>query len=145
MGRTGQADTALTGGCFCGLVAYEVTEPLRNGRACHCSRCRKAFSGASSAYAEVVPGAFRWTTDQQHVSVYQVDGTWGLAFCSRCGSTLAGLTGGTVHGITLGTVDGIPAWRSHSTSSSIPEPPGTTSGGDAPRYAEYPPAWKPGS
>ena len=49
--------TDVTGGCFCGRVRYRVDAPLRGGRSCHCSRCRKAFSGAGSAYAEVQPGS----------------------------------------------------------------------------------------
>ena len=49
---------ALTGGCFCGRVRYQITARLNAGRSCHCSRCRKAFSGAASAYAEVLPGSF---------------------------------------------------------------------------------------
>ena len=50
----------LTGGCFCGRARYRIDAPLRAARSCHCSRCRKAFSGAGSAYAEVAPGAFTW-------------------------------------------------------------------------------------
>src|SRR6185503_9072622 len=46
----------LTGGCFCGRVRYQIAAPLKAGRSCHCSRCRKAFSGAGSAYAEIEPG-----------------------------------------------------------------------------------------
>jgi hypothetical protein len=98
----------LTGGCFCGEVRYRIDAPLKAARSCHCSRCRKAFSGAGSAYAEVEPGAFSWVTGQNCVTRYESSPGWGLCFCNRCGSTLCGTHQGEVHGVTLGCVDGDP-------------------------------------
>ena len=57
----------LTGGCFCGRVRYQVNAPLGGSRSCHCSRCRKAFSGAGSAYAEVTPGSFSWISGVENL------------------------------------------------------------------------------
>ena len=62
----------MTGGCFCGQVRYEVSAPLGPARSCHCSRCRKAFSGAGSAYAEISPGSLSWTTGQDSLAFYRV-------------------------------------------------------------------------
>jgi hypothetical protein len=45
----GETQMTLTVGCFCGHVRYQISAPLRRTRSCHCSRCRKAFSGAGSA------------------------------------------------------------------------------------------------
>lgn len=99
---------ATTGGCFCGQVRYQVDAPLLNARSCHCSRCRKAFSGAGSAYAEVSPGAFTWTSGEDLLTQYATGPGWGMGFCSLCGTTLCGLHDGEVHGVTLGSVDGDP-------------------------------------
>jgi len=99
---------ALTGGCFCGQVRYQINAPLRAARSCHCSRCRKAFSGAGSAYAEVEPGAFAWLNGEESLTHYETMPGWGLCFCRHCGSTLCGVAGGEVHGVTLGSVDGDP-------------------------------------
>ena len=99
----------ITGGCICGAVTYEIAEPLRDARSCHCSRCRKTFSGQASAYAEVVPESFRWTAGEDVLTSYDVGNSMGLSFCSRCGSTLCGTYAGDVHGVTLGCVDGDPA------------------------------------
>lgn len=100
--------TLLTGGCFCGRVRYQISSPLRNARSCHCSRCRKAFSGAGSAYAEVEPGAFSWVEGEDSLTRYLSAQGWGLCFCRSCGTTLCGMHQDTVHGVTLGSVDGDP-------------------------------------
>jgi hypothetical protein len=98
----------LTGGCFCGKIRYEIDAPLSKARSCHCSRCRKAFSGAGSAYAEVAPGSFRWSSGEEGLVVYESQQGWGMSFCGTCGTTLCGVYGGQVHGVTLGSVDGDP-------------------------------------
>jgi hypothetical protein len=99
----------LMGGCFCGSVRYEIDGPLQNARSCHCSRCRKAFSGAASAFAELGDSStFRWAAGEDSVRQYQSEKDWGLGFCMVCGSTLCGFYQGKVMGVTLGTVDGNP-------------------------------------
>ena len=67
---------AVTGGCFCGAVRYAITAPLKAARSCHCSRCRKAFSGAGSAYAEIEPGSFAWTEGASNVVFYESTPGW---------------------------------------------------------------------
>ena len=129
----------VKGSCFCGLVTYEISAPLQKARACHCSRCRKAFSAASSAYAEVSPGAFRWSTGEDRLSVYSTHNEWSLAFCSCCGSTLAGLWQGNVHGVTLGTVDGDPGVEIELHLFVDSKAPWDHIGGSAPQYAQQPP------
>jgi hypothetical protein len=99
---------SITGSCFCGDITYRVTSPLQDGRSCHCSRCRKAFSAQASAYAAVAPGAFEWQSGEAMLSSYVSQEGFGLSFCSRCGSTLCGTYKGDVHGVTLGCVDGNP-------------------------------------
>jgi hypothetical protein len=99
----------IKGGCFCGAVKYEIDGPLKDARSCHCSRCRKAFSSASSAFAEIGGSSkFRWIEGGDKVQRYESEKDWGLGFCKVCGSTLCGFFKGNVMGITLGTVDGDP-------------------------------------
>lgn len=128
----------LTGSCFCGSVTYEVLKPLNNARACHCSRCRKAFSGASSAYAEIQSGSLIWTEGESKLKRYKVQGEWGLAFCSDCGSTMAGLFQKEVHGITLGTVDGDPEIEIGMHIHVASKAPWDHIGGTAPQYSNGP-------
>ena len=96
---------SLTGECFCGAITYQIDGRLRDGRSCHCSRCRKAFSAQASAYAEVEPGTFHWTSGEALLSTYSTGQGFGLQFCSCCGSTLCGLFEGQVHGVTLGCLN----------------------------------------
>ena len=49
----------LTGGCNCGAVRYEVTEPLVIASYCHCKRCQRRSGTAVSPSAHPAPGTFR--------------------------------------------------------------------------------------
>jgi hypothetical protein len=120
----------LTGGCFCGRVRYEVKAPLRAARSCHCSRCRKAFSGAGSAYA--------WTSGEDGLVRYEAVPGWGLAFCGTCGTTLVGMHGDDVHGVTLGSVDGDPGVRIEMHIFVGSRAPWDHIGGDAPQHDAFP-------
>jgi len=98
----------FTGGCFCGEVRYALRAPLGAARSCHCSRCRKAFSGAGSAFLPIESAGFDWTRGQSGLRVFESQQGAGIGFCGRCGSTLCGLHEGRVVGVTLGTLDGDP-------------------------------------
>jgi hypothetical protein len=130
---------SLSGGCFCGRVRYEVSSALKNARSCHCSRCRKAFSGAGSAYAEVDPGSFNWTAGEADLVRYESTPGWGLCFCRTCGATLCGTHDGVVHGVTLGSVDGDPGVQIAMHLFVGSKAPWDHIGGDAPQYPEFPP------
>lgn len=129
---------SIVGGCFCGRVRYSVAG-LRAARSCHCSRCRKVFSGAGSAYAEVVPGTFTWTQGEDALTRYSAAPGWGLAFCGTCGTTLCGLAGDVVHGVTLGSVDGDPGVQIEFHLFVGSRAPWDHIGGDAPQHDAAPP------
>ena len=129
---------SLTGGCLCSRVRYRITAPLGPGRSCHCSRCRKAFSGASSAYSEVAPGSFEWLDGEEHLIRYETGPGWGLCFRGRCGTTLCGLHDGDVHGVTLGSVDGDPGVRIGMHIFVASKAPWDHIGGDAAQFPEFP-------
>jgi len=98
----------LTGGCFCGEVTYQISAPLKNARSCHCSRCRKAFSGAGSAYAEVEPNSFQWLSGESLLVNFLSNSEWGRSFCGKCGTSICGTHKAQVHGVALGSVYGDP-------------------------------------
>lgn len=99
---------SLHGQCFCGEVAYRIDAPLSAARSCHCSRCRKAFSAAASAYALIEPGSLTWLRGEDQLTSYVGQHGAGKRFCRKCGSTLVGIFRGEVHGITLGCLDDDP-------------------------------------
>ena len=95
----------ITGECFCGEVRYEIDGPLVNGRACHCSRCRKVFSGASSAFADLSDTThFRWVAGEDKVKEYVTSKGWGLAFCYACAARAEPASGAA--GVAVCAADG---------------------------------------
>jgi hypothetical protein len=129
----------ITGECFCGTVQYQIDGELVNARACHCSRCRKAFSGASSAYAELAdPASFSWTSGSENLRRYTTRGDWGLAFCMTCGTTLCGTHDGRVHGVALGTVNGDPGVEIGAHIFVGSKAPWDHIGGAAPQFEQGP-------
>jgi hypothetical protein len=128
----------IQGGCFCNSVRYQINGVLQNARACHCSRCRKAFSGASSAYAELAPSAYiEWTSGEDYLTHYETGDGWAMAFCSICGSTICGLHNGEVHGVTLGCIDGDPGLEIERHIFVDSKAPWDHIGGNAKQYAEH--------
>jgi hypothetical protein len=106
-------DLPLTGGCLCGAVRYEVTEPLVSASYCHCTRCQRRTGTAASANAHVAPGSLRVTAGDDLVAAWDPgDGGSLKCFCTRCGGAVWShnrATGG--YGIRLGTLDRDPGIR----------------------------------
>jgi hypothetical protein len=81
-------DLPLRGGCLCGGVRFEVTEPLVSSSYCHCTRCQRRTGTAASAQARVAPGSLVITQGDELVRAYEPDDGWAKLFCSNCGSSL---------------------------------------------------------
>ena len=127
----------IEGGCFCGAVRYRMDGALGRASACHCSRCRKVFSGASSAYAEIPDvSKFSWVSGENELTKHTFAEGWGLAFCRTCGSTLCGIFDGKVHGVTLGTVEGDPGVQIEMHTFVGSKAPWDHIGGNAPQFKE---------
>ena len=77
-----------TGGCLCSAVRFEVGEFCSDIFKCHCSRCRKAFGGASSAAALAPRNALQWLQGEQRVKEFRLDSGFTRRFCPACGSLL---------------------------------------------------------
>lgn len=128
----------ITGECFCGKIRYEIDGVLKNARACHCSKCRKAFSGASSAFAEIDSSEeFKWVAGEDLLTKYETQKDWGMAFCSVCGTTLCGLYKDQVMGVTLGPVNGDPGVEIQQHIFVGSKAAWDHIGGQAPQYMEH--------
>ena len=104
----------LTGGCNCGAVRYEVTEPLVRASYCHCKRCQRRTGTAASAQAHPAPGAFRIVAGRQKLRMWKPpDGTGEKWFCGECGSAMFGVNPSHPEsiGIRMGTFDDDPGIR----------------------------------
>jgi hypothetical protein len=109
------SDAHITGGCACGAVRSEVTEPLGAAGYCHCKRCQRRTGTAASPSARLEPGSLHWLSGEEHIRVWDPgDGGFAKGFCSLCGSALfsrAPDAPETTMGLRLGTVDGDPGVR----------------------------------
>jgi heat shock protein HslJ len=80
--------TSFLGGCGCGAVQFEVSEPPVAAGYCHCTRCQHRTGGASSLQARTAKGSFRITGGEDDIGVWRPGGGFDKAFCRRCGSHL---------------------------------------------------------
>jgi hypothetical protein len=106
--------SVITGGCACGGVRYEVSEPFVSSNYCHCTRCQRRTGTAASANARAADGTFRIVQGEELVKCWDPGGGGFLkCFCSHCGSALYSCHPETRDhvGVRLGTVDGDPGIR----------------------------------
>ena len=76
----------ITGGCSCGNVRFEISEPAIDVGYCHCRMCQR-FSGAPvSAFAAFPSGAVRFTRGEP--KYYDSSKVAQRGFCADCGSSL---------------------------------------------------------
>jgi len=73
------------GCCLCGDVRFAADGFASGVFKCHCSKCRRAFGGASSAAVLVPESAFRWVQGSQGISEYRAASGFLRRFCERCG------------------------------------------------------------
>jgi hypothetical protein len=78
----------LTGGCLCGGVRFEVSEPPVTAVYCHCTRCQRRTGTAASASARIAPGSLRITSGEELVRSYVPEDGFAKDFCSACGGGL---------------------------------------------------------
>ena len=103
----------LRGGCNCGAVRYEVTEPLEVAGYCHCSRCQRRSGTAASPQARTAPGAFRLLSGEAQLARFSPPDGSEKIFCRDCGSALYSQNPATpeVVSLRLGTFDDDPGIR----------------------------------
>ena len=106
-------DFPLTGGCNCGAVRFEVTEPLVAASYCHCKRCQRRSGAAASANAHPAPGTFRIVAGEVRLRMWKPDDGGEKWFCGDCGSSLFGRNPNHADpiGIRMGAFDDDPGIR----------------------------------
>jgi hypothetical protein len=108
------SDPSLTGGCLCGGVRFELTEPPRSASYCHCTRCQRRTGTAASAQAQVEGGSFRLLQGEALVKCWRhPDGGFEKCFCRECGSHLCSRNPDdrTQMSVRMGAFDGDPGVR----------------------------------
>jgi hypothetical protein len=106
-------DFPLTGGCLCGGVRFEVSEPPLSASYCHCTRCQRRTGTAASASARIAPGSLRILSGEELLRSYDPEDGFSKVFCSGCGSALWSQDpqNPDVIGVRLGAFDDDPGVR----------------------------------
>ncbi len=106
-------DLPLTGGCLCGGVRFEVTEPPVSASYCHCKRCQKRTGTAASVQVRIAPGSLRVTSGEELIRAFQPPDGFPKVFCSACGSALwsSNPETGAPAGVRMGAFDDDPGIR----------------------------------
>ena len=81
-------DLPLTGGCLCGAVRFEVSEPLVSASYCHCTRCQRRTGTAASPQAKIAPGSLTVLSGEELIRAWSPPSGWAKLYCSGCGSAL---------------------------------------------------------
>ena len=104
---------ALTGGCHCGRVRYEITGKVGPIVHCHCSDCRRSQGGAFATNATVRDAYFHLISGEAEIAEYESSPGKLRCFCRQCGSALWSRLPDTpdTTRIRLGTLDGDPGRR----------------------------------
>jgi hypothetical protein len=108
------SEPALTGGCLCGGVRFELTAPPRDGSYCHCTRCQRRTGTAASANARIDGRTFRLLEGETLVKAWRhPDGGWEKCFCRECGAHLFSRDPDdhAKMGVRMGAFDGDPGVR----------------------------------
>ncbi len=76
----------ITGGCLCGAVRYESSEPPIRTTICHCRMCQKSTGSAFMVAAGFPRTALRFTKGEP--KLYRSSPIKDKSFCADCGSLL---------------------------------------------------------
>ena len=103
----------LTGGCGCGVVRFEVAEPLVAATYCHCTRCQRRTGAAASANTRVAAESFRIVSGEDRLRAWKPEGGAEKWFCGDCGSALFSRNpaDASLVGVRLGALDSDPGIR----------------------------------
>ncbi len=85
------------GGCYCGLVRYEISGEPVNQSICHCRDCQKSSGAASVAWIMLGQDAF--SISKGELKTVQGQGGAERLFCANCGTGIAYKNGDILPGM----------------------------------------------
>ncbi len=105
---------ALTGGCLCGAVRFELSQAPESAGYCHCTRCQRRTGTAASAQARIDGRALALVAGEEFVTGWRhPDGGFEKLFCRECGAHLFSRNPDAPEqmAVRLGAFDGDPGVR----------------------------------
>ena len=122
------SDESRTGGCLCGLVRFELTQPAAGAGYCHCTRCQRRTGTAASAQARIDGHTLKIEGEEAVKWWRHPEGGFQKGFCSECGSHLFARNPDDLQQVSvrLGAFDGDPGvrptWRTFVAYAAVWEP-----------------------
>ncbi len=123
------SEPATTGGCLCGEVRFELSEPAPTAGYCHCTRCQRRTGTASSVQARIDGRTLRVVKGESLVKAWRhPEGGFEKLFCGECGGHLFSRNpeDPTQMSVRMGAFDGDPgvrpSWRAFVTYAVEWEP-----------------------
>ena len=106
-------DYPLTGGCNCGAVRFQVTEPLVYAYYCHCTRCQRRSGAGAAPGAIPALGSFELTQGEDALTSWSAGDGFDKQFCATCGSHVLASdpSGSGLVSIRMAAFDGDPGIR----------------------------------
>jgi hypothetical protein len=105
----------LTGGCNCGGVRFELTEPPASANWCHCTRCQRRTGSSASPQVRASGESLRILQGEEILRAWEPPDGFAKVFCSVCGSSMWSRSpDGTSYGIRFGVFDSDPGIRPSS-------------------------------
>jgi hypothetical protein len=80
----------MQGGCWCGAVRFEISEPFISLSFCHCTSCKRISGGVGTANGRARTEWIDVKKGRELLTTYQPDEGTAKTFCSVCGSNLFG-------------------------------------------------------
>ena len=136
-------EPSVTGGCLCGGVRFELSEPAAAAGYCHCTRCQRRTGTAARRRRRGSTAARSGCSQgEELVKAWRhPDGGFEKCFCRECGAHLFSRNPDdpTQMGVRLGAFDGDPgvrpAWRAFVAYAAPWEPCRTTGSSASTRRA----------
>lgn len=122
------SDAWITGGCLCGGVRFELSEPPYSAGYCHCTRCQRRTGTAASAQARIDGHTLTIVQGEDLLRGWQPPDGHEKRFCGVCGSHLFSRNPDdpTRVSVRMGAFDGDPgvrlSWRNYVAYAATWEP-----------------------
>jgi hypothetical protein len=132
----------ITGGCLCGAIRYEISQPPLGSRACWCRLCQYLASGSATVNLIVPADAVTITGPLKTFERVADSGNhMTRGFCPECGThvTSAAAETGHLRVIRTGTLDDPNLMGPQATIWAEMAPDWAPINPDLPRHAKQPP------
>ena len=79
-------DPKITGGCYCGAIRYESTEPPTRSGMCHCRMCQRWTGAAAATGVQFDLRSLRFTAGEP--AVFKSSPIFERYYCRDCGTAI---------------------------------------------------------